>query len=437
MLSRINKYIIFVLLVSLGAYVVYLNGQHITLVIPPSTTISANAGVIYLGIFFAGMLCAGLVSLFFGIKAYWRERALKNRDRQHSEFLKGILKARASMSCGEWRKAADIWQGLIRKDQSNIVARLELSRALELGGELREALKIVDEARAVDPHNSETLFRAAELNLALKNKTAAVDNLALILYHEPNLRAAEMARDLSEELERYADALEYQAKLESFGANADAARAERGRIKFKQILAETASDQDALERQLKDLLKTNSDCAPALSKLASIEKTRGQIDRAAELYVRAAKSTQSEQYWLEAAKLWMGHGMPERAVSAARSATRETRGKERILAELNLIRIYLAFAMLDEAKKSLDNLKSLCQAETVEADTDMQRKFLLLRGLYENLRGDNKRATEILEHLADDELHYELSSSGTTHTYSNAAAASPAKKAPSPSLSTP
>lgn len=430
MLSRINKFIIFVLLVSLGAYVVYLNSQQITLVFPPSSRFSANAGVIYLGIFFSGMLCAGLVSLFFGVKAYWRERALKSRDRQNAEFLKGILKARAYLSTGDWRKSAELWQGLMRKDQSSVVARIELSRALETGGELREALKAIDDARAVEPHNTEILFRAAELNLSLKNKTAAIDNLALILYHEPNRRAAQMARDLSEDLGRYADALEYQAKLESLGYDEDMAKADRSRIKFKRLMAESASDSSNLDTQLKDLLRSDPNCAEALGELAKIESMRGQIDQAAQFYVRAAKASGNYKFWQDATKLWVAHGMPDRAVSAARSATREAHGQERLQAELNLIRIYLAFQMLDEAKKCLDNFRALAKSERIELSKAMEGRHLLLRALHEAIRGDNKRALDVLEHLADEKFGYDTAGSSTL-VFARAG------NAPSPSLSTP
>lgn len=430
MLSRINKFIIFVLLVSLGAYVVYLNSQQINLVIPPDKQVTATAGLIYLGIFFTGMLCAGLVSVFFGIKAYWRERHLKSRDRQNAEFLRGILKARAHLSAGEWRKAADLWQGLMRKDQSSVVARIELSRALELGGELREALRVVDEARSVEPHNTEVLFRAAELNLALKNKTAAVDNLALILYHEPNLRAAQMARDLSEDLGRFADALEYQAKLETLGYSQELAVSDRSRIKFKRLVSESAADAVALEAGLKDILRSDAACAAALSELANIEKARGHIDQAAQYFVRAAKGSGNPKYWLEATALWVEHGMPDRAVSAARSATRETHGPDRIRAELNLIRVYLAFHMLEDAKRTLDNFRDMAREQRVELDQSAARKLLLLRTWLDVTQGDSRGALEVLEHLVDGKLEYDPLASATF-------AFARAGNAPSPSLSTP
>ena len=84
-------------------------------------------------------------------------------------------------------------------------------RGLEMDG-------AVEAARLADPKNIEVLFRAAELNSRLKNKTAAIDNLALILAQFPSRQAAGLARALSEELGRYDDALEYQEQLEAMGS---------------------------------------------------------------------------------------------------------------------------------------------------------------------------------------------------------------------------
>ena len=75
----------------------------------------------------------------------------------------------------------------------DIIARVELSRSLEGQGQAREALRVLEEARASDPKNVEVLFRAAELNQSLNNKTAAIDNLALVLCQHPNRRAAQSA----------------------------------------------------------------------------------------------------------------------------------------------------------------------------------------------------------------------------------------------------
>ncbi|NLF26102.1 MAG: tetratricopeptide repeat protein [Deltaproteobacteria bacterium] len=184
-----------------------------------------------------------------------------------------MLEARSLLAAGEWSKAEALWRKIAKRDPANTIAKVELSRSVEGGGDLKEALRIIDTARISDPSNVEVLFRAAELNLALGNRTAAVDNLALILYHLPSLKAARMARDLSEELGRLQDAFEYQEKVQSAGEEEALLKAAGTRLEFKKLLAEHSepSDKGKKTAALKNFLKRYGDYAPALEHLATLE----------------------------------------------------------------------------------------------------------------------------------------------------------------------
>ena len=94
------------------------------------------------------------------------------------------------MAAEEWGRAQSGWEQILRKDQDNIVARVELSRCLEKLGEPREALRVLDATRAGSRRNIEVLFRAAELNRSLGNNTVAMDNLALIAGESPSRRSS-------------------------------------------------------------------------------------------------------------------------------------------------------------------------------------------------------------------------------------------------------
>lgn len=362
---------------------------------------TAMAGVIYLIIFAAGITCATLAGIFFGIRSWLREQKLKNLDRQRREFYEGALEARSCAAAGQWRKASQIWESLVRKDPTDMIARMELSRCLEAVGETREALRILESARASNPENIEVLFRTAELQLALGNRTAAIDNLALILSSRPNCRAATLARDLSEELERYSDALEYQARLEELSAGKMDHSAARACLEYKQLARELGTDSAALEKELRSFIRRYPQCVPALARLAAFEALRGEIEKAAQLYSRAAHASGNSSYWMEAASLWLGQNRPEKAVAAARAAVREAGGIQRLRFELDLIRLYISLNMLDDAQTALDALEQTAAKEGLPLEGTLLLEYRAARALCLIRAGESRKAGEVLQTLCE------------------------------------
>lgn len=428
MISKLYKLLAVLLIVALALYVVLLNREPATVYLSSQVKVSAAAGVVYIALFCLGILFTTTVALWFGIKSYIRERRLLYRDRQRQEFYTGMLKARSYTSSGEWLKAASEWQDLLHKDPTDIIAQVELSRCLEHSGDQREALKVLESARQADPNNTEVLFRAAELNLVLNNKTSAVDNLVLILHNHPNRRAATMARDISEEMERFSDALEYEARLSSFGAGEDGDLG-RAKLEFKRVLFEARANPAGLDAALRVLVKKYADYGPALKKLSELEIAHGKIEEGVQLLVKAAKLEQKPEYWFEAAKIWLKSGNPDRAVAAARSATRETSGQARVDSELDLIRLFLSLNMHADARTALDKFEDLAQQQQVTLDKDTSHEYLVLKGLYFNSIGENHRSSEIWQRLCDSDFDFRSRYSRPVTLNGHSA--------PSPSLSTP
>lgn len=411
MISRINKFIFVFCVVALALYLVVLNTDPVTVALSPGVSgwrISGNTGVVLIAAFALGIVVAGLVGLFFGVRSYLRERRFLNLETQRRAFYDGMLRARGFSASAEWNKARAQWEQLIKKDPTDIVARTELSRCLQAAGEPVEALRILDAARAKDPKNTEVLFRAAELNIALGNKTAAVDNLALILHNHPNRRAAQMARDLSEELGRIEDAMEYQNQIDAFGISQNNQEPIAARLEFKKILKDRADDVGAMRTDLKALSKRRAEFVPALHRLALLEAQAGNFDEAAHYYVKAAKASHSSSYWNEISKLWMQQHDPERALAAARTATKETEGEAKLIAELELIRIQISLNQLDNARRSLDQFQSVIRSGGPRMPTEILQQFLILRGLHLSQSGDHAQAAELWKKLSQND--FELNS---------------------------
>ena len=409
MLRRFRQLLVAFLVVLLAVYVVVTNNQSVTIQLG-SWVYSAAVGVVLLAAFAAGVLLTATIGLIFGLAAYLRERRLERRERDRLAFYEGMVEARSHAASADWARAHRSWESIVRRDPTHIIARIELSRSLQNQGEAREALRVLDEARAAAPHNVEVLFRAAELNMALGNRTAAMDNLALVLYHQPNRHAARLARDLSEELGRIEDAFEYQAKLDALGADDADADETRARLRFKRLLQEAeapGAQKDRLSEDLREFVKKHPACLPAVEKLAALEIEEGRSDAAAQLLVKAAKISGAHALWRKVSRIWINGKNPANAISSARTAAHEARGEARLLAELELIRLYASLGMIEEALRELAGFEALATQEGVPFAGEFFRQYLILSGLCHSLRRDYREAHKLWEKLCDE--HFELS----------------------------
>ncbi|MCB0317780.1 MAG: tetratricopeptide repeat protein [Bdellovibrionales bacterium] len=400
MIRRLNKVLFALLIVSLALYIVQFNKDPITLRLSNTWHISATAGVIYIAIFIAGFILASLGTLFLGIKSYFRERRYKNQEKAQRVFFDTQIVARSQLAAKQWKKARASWEKIIKKDPTNIIARVEFSKSLQGEGRLREALQVLDSARASEPNNVEVLFRAAELNLSLGNKTAAIDNLALILYHSPNIYAAELARDLSLELGRIEDAIEYQSRLNTMDYDPVLAKKAIQNLEYQKILKHSENKTELVER-LKSFIKKNEDYSSAFVSLAQVEEASSNFDSAAKYYVAAAKNDHTSESWHKAIKLWLENNMPEKALSAARSAIKTSSPKFKVQAELNLIRLCLELGMLDEAENSLDELPKIAENLNSSLNYEQEREILVLKGTCLNSKGKYQEARQVWKKLAN------------------------------------
>lgn len=435
MLRFFNRLLVTLLLVGTALIITLTNSEPATIRVGNWFQVSSYAGVIYLGVFSAGCIAASIVGLFFGLKAYFRERRLLATERNRQAFISLIEKSRSLMAANEWAKAQAGWEAILRKDPENIVARVELSKCLEQLGDPREALRVLDATRAGSRRNIEVLFRAAELNQLLGNNTAAMDNLALIAGEAPSKRSLEMARETSENLGRIDDALEYHSELERLGMEGSNSKAVRARLTFAQIVRDSP-DATTLRETLIGFVKRHPFYTPALEKLASIELDALSFESAAELLVKVAKASPGDlSKWRVVIDLWLNkwpgdaRKKAERAIAAARASTQDSKGATRIEAECLVAETLLSLNKVEDALLLLDELPTLLKREGLESDRYLQSLIIGLRGVCFTRLGRTKDTFELWENLLKSSVE------GTSVTSAVKLAANGTE--PSPTLSTP
>jgi tetratricopeptide (TPR) repeat protein len=410
MLRQFNRFLALAVVIALALYITLTNPEAATIKLGPNISISAYAGVIYLGVFFVGVLAASVVALFFGLKGWFRERKLRAAERSRQAFFDLFKKARNFMANHEWNAARTVWETVLSRDADNVIARVELSTCMEHLGDLKEALRVLDETRASSHSSVEVLMRAMELNCKLGNKTAAQDNLSILVAESPSRRALETARDIAEDMGRIDNALEYQKELEKVGYASDEISLARTRLLFAHLI-QSAEHEAALKEALVVFVKKHPTYVPALEKLADIQLNQGHVEECAELLVKAAKaSSHDSSKWSRVINLWLSvapgdfQRRAERALAAARSSTQGTHGASRINTELVLAKTLLAVNRPEEAQATLESLEKLATREGTTISPIQEQNRLHLLGLSFSRLGQAKETGPLWEKLVEPAL---------------------------------
>lgn len=404
MINKIIKLLLVLLILGTALYIVNLNSSQITVAFSKSKTYSASTGLILILTFLSGFLFAALIASIFGIKNYIKEKRMERKQRQQASFYSEVLKARSLSAVNNYGEATDAWSKLIKKDPTDLIARLELANCLIKSGGLKNALKVLDETRAIDSTNTEVLMTAARLNEELNNKTAALDNLALLLYNSPSAYIADKARNLSKEIGRYDDALEYHKKYVSLGGSDKDSNFEAD-LQFKKLpeidlKSEGVTYDKNTVKAYKTFIKRYPNYVEARIALAELLKSNGEFDNACEILVEAAKESGDASYWQAAAKLWIDNNMVDNALAAAKVAVREASGIKKLEAQVVYIKLLIAVNKLEEAKSLLNGFYELANNENADVSDEIARDILILTGLCLNRMGEYKESAFIWKRLS-------------------------------------
>lgn len=437
MLKQFNRFIILGLIVAVAVYVTITNSAPATIHLGGTSTITATAGVLYLAIFALGCLFTSLIALLWGVKAYFRERKLRNQVRTHCDFVETLVSGVGLMAIHEWGQAKDRWEDILASDPTNTLARIELSRCLEKLGDNSEALRVIDSARAQGAATIGILMRGYELNKTQGNLVGAKDNLVLLAQKHPSQHVLISLRELHLALRGYKEALQIQDKLESLGFRDSQEENPRAAIALRQIneeLSETHRDQ-----ALGELIKRHSNYYPALLLSASRAVKRGDTTVAVENYIRAAKISKRNEDWKSAVSVWLNneHVQPQQrfegAIGVAKTACKSQSGLGRIEAELLLIEVLLAANHFHEVDSLIEKFSRLV-AKTISTPLPegIQERFLVCKGLYLVQTGKAPQSGPLWHELAHQKNIISCRSTYQIEDPSNGQ-----KGSPSPLLSTP
>jgi tetratricopeptide (TPR) repeat protein len=378
MVSKLNATLVTIVIAGIVLALTALNRDTATISLLPGLSYTASLGVIAICLLLVGIIAGAAVGTFYGIKSYFAHSRLAKKEKEEKESVVLLLTARTALSTKEFGKARSALEKLSKRDNYRLLANIELTKVIQAQGDLEAALSLVDELRKNNPDEFEVLLRSAEIHEVCGNKTAALDALGLILLKFNSEYVARMARDIAYALERYDDALTFHEKLENFIRGKDDFKAE---ILFRIQEHEAINSPDKFEQGVKSILKQFPKFAPALEVLAQKEIERGNPEKAAGYILRKAEVTHSLAHWDELRRLWISQGSPERALSAANIALRDTSHENKIEVELARVRLLIGLTMNEDAEKSIMNLeKNQSFSSEIEQRVRLLKLVLTLPG---------------------------------------------------------
>ncbi len=442
MLKKTLYILSIIILIVIVAFLVIANSVAVDLVLLPNipgltsgTKLeNFNLGLVVIGFFALGFIVAWIFTSWMMFRGLIQRKFVEYDVKKRDTFIKTMLDAREAMAAKDWTKAQGIWEKILSLDPSKVLSNVEISKILEQQGKPNEALKRIDQARMTAPENVEVLFRATDLNIANSNYTAALDNLALILAKHPNQKAALLARNLSEKINRLADALEYNERAVELG-NVSDYQEFQSRIEFQKIcldsMPETNEGRSVQIKELNKFLKKYKDYLPAILAIADLEERNQNFLESAELYLKSSKISKNPDHWNKAIQMLIDQGHPDKALLATKAALKNLTGLELAQAQLDLIKVNLALGNVEESESLLNTFSS--EQSLSSLTKNLQKEFVFLKGLCLNRLGKNQEATKLWVKLSGTD--FKLDQSLISDENKNKTAFT--REQPAPKLSTP
>ena len=430
--------LIFVLLVS---YVFYLNPQSATVTLRGGAAWQGPMALILIGAFTAGALVCTLVWFLLGARYQFRERKMLRRERMIETHRELMVGAREQLASGKQEAARAVLAKIVDRDPQDVIARILLSETYVKESNLPAALSVLDQARALHPKNIELLFRAAELNAALGNQTAAFDNMSLALAADPrNELALKYLVTACAGLGRYLDAIEHQRQRIRLASHTEHDALQRELAQLELRLVDATHPPKSKERRagLEDVLRRHREYEPALEQLGDMARDDLEIEAASKYYVRAYRTAPLVRYLEKIATLWIGADQPDRMVAVLRSliSASELSSRAAFEARVYFTALLLKLENTEEALAWYRELKRL-----TPPNASLERARHLIDALVQRKQGATAEAFDTLVALFDGEspvpgLIRSDDPPSANGSWSERLDSKRAAKAPSPTLST-
>jgi hypothetical protein len=389
--ARIIKLLILFSFIGICLYFVSINSTPITLSVAPGNVINASVGSIVLGAFGFGIFIAFVAASVFALKSFFREQGFKKREKKRIKIEELTLEAREFSHTQSFKVAQKKWLNLIKQFPESLPLHLQYCQFLldDSNADNQTIINAIDDAKKLSSDSIEVLLLAAKAQLKAGNKTASLDNLALVLSRKNLLQPTIEAAKLSFELNRFEDCLEYLEKAKEIDSLSEETKLLRS-DSIASIIIRDKYNEDERLNALIDHVTSNAPSKVAFKELARLQLNIGQVKESAESLWRLFRINKDLATLREARSTWLSGGYSDNALSAVKTYARETKLEDSWLASLELAKTYLLIGQDLEASKLIDELEQQSYAKNI----DNAKELAILRAMIA-YRNKDARASAI------------------------------------------
>jgi hypothetical protein len=361
--ARIIKLILLFSVVALCIYFVSINNSSVTVAIAPGNSITASVGTLVLGAFAFGIFLAFVAASVFALRSFFREQGFKRREKKRLKIDESIIEAREIAKTEDLNTSRKKWRSILAQNQDSLAVHLQYCEFLlnscdsSLPSDLNLAVAAIDEAKKLFPDSIEVHLLASRAQNLLGNKTASLDNLAVVLSKKTLLQPTLDAAQLSYELNRFEDCFEYIERAHELApANEKTVRL-RSDALAGIIIRDKYQDDEKRTALINHLVSHPQSCV-ALRAVAELQLNAGMVKDSAESLWRLFKITSDISDLRKARSVWLSGGYVENAIAAVKTFARDSKEEQAWLANLELAKTYLLVGQDMEASNLIEKLQT-------------------------------------------------------------------------------
>ncbi len=315
------------------------------------------------------LFCAVLVGLLIGTGVHmlsaflssfgsWRSgRKVKKAEEIGTIYRNGV----GRLLAGDLKKARTLLKKALDRDPKRVDSYLALASVELQEGNQPAGIDLLQEARKLDPHGSEILFKLAATYKEAGRREESIQVYKELLANDADNRKAMRAlRDLQIELGDIQEAQDLQKRIVKSSASGPKSDAEKHQL--RQLRYEVArldvekGEYDQAVDVCKDLIKQDASFTPARVTLGDAYRKMGRDNDAVKVYQDGYKALKKSIFLSRLEDLYIGAEDPAALLSYYRSQMQADSSD--LLLKLYLSRLCLRLEMVDEAFQHLTDLES-------------------------------------------------------------------------------
>ena len=351
--------IIFLLVITFVGYLAYLNPGDVSFYLVPEKSLQIPTTALVLLSMAMGGFMVIMVAGFIEARrlvSSWQSSRVKKRDTRMAELLHQGLSAKAS---SRHEEAVTLFEKVLQIDSGHVPALIILGDLQRSQGNLREALKLHQTAKAKDHKNIEVLLSLARDLKASKRHEEAVQILQDILRIDKDCLTAFIRLSvIFVNLGQWDKALEIQERISKADLSSDEMEEQRLRlqgIKYemgKMLMEKGRYDQ--ARHHFRGSIKLDKNYVPAHVGLGDSLLAEGKKDDAVKQWEEAYYITGNIILLHRLEDLHLSTGQPARILDFYQAAVQKDSGN--VALQFYLGKLYYRLEMVDEAMDVLSTI---------------------------------------------------------------------------------